>query len=285
MRVLSRVDRVQLVVPDRMAAVRTWEALFGAEAAGEDGSRVLNAHRTTVQAGESLFEFLEPAGPGPVREFAERWGTGLYGVVFATPSLEAMGRHFGSQRVEFAEEGDRLIVAPDETQGMPTTIVEESPRAAVGAIRNVYEVTNPVADWQDAAALYTRIFGLDPVRFSAIKSGLYGYTGTLTLFDPPRRLDRIEITQTSGGGAMDRFYQKRGASLYMCYVETDDVPGLAAKLREHGARFTDSEDRPPETGLFIHPSALYGMLMGVSAKDYAWEWSGRPELVPRAGRT
>jgi catechol 2,3-dioxygenase-like lactoylglutathione lyase family enzyme len=264
-----------------MAAVRTWEALFGAEGVAEGGSRVLNAHRTTVQAGESLFEFLEAAGPGPVREFADRWGSGLFGVGFATENLEHMRRHLDSQGVHCVEEVGGIILAQDETYGMPTTIVQDAPRAAVGGIRCVYEVTNPVADWQDAAARYTRIFGLDPTRFSAIKSELYGYTGTLTLFDPPTRLDRIEITQTFGGGTMDRFYQKRGPSLYMCYVETDDVPALAERLREHGARFSDSEDRPPQTGLFIHPSALYGMLMGVSAKDYAWEWSGRPELVPR----
>ena len=78
---------------------------------------------------------------------------------------------------------------------------------------------------------------------------------------------------------MDRFYQRRGPGLYMCYVETDDVPGLAARLRERNARFSDSEDRPPEAGLFIHPASLHGMLMGVSATNYAWVWSGRPDLA------
>ena len=29
---------------------------------------------------------------------------------------------------------------------------------------------------------------------------------------------------------MDRFYRKRGPSLYMCYIETDDVNGLAAQM-------------------------------------------------------
>ncbi len=276
---LTRIDRIQLVVPDRAAAVRTWEAIFGAEKVGEDGSRFLNAHRTTVHAGESLFEFLEPAGEGPVQQFAARWEQGLYGVGFSTPSLLDMARHLDSHSAKFTEENGALCLAPGETHGMPTTIVEDTPRERVGNISFVYEVTNPVADWQDTAALYTRLFKLDPTKFSAIASKLYGYSGTLTLFDPPNRLDRIEITQTSGGGAMDRFFQRRGPSLYMCYVETDDVPALAERLRANNARFTDSEDRPPETGLFIHPSALFGMLMGVSRTDYAWVWSGRPELA------
>jgi predicted enzyme related to lactoylglutathione lyase len=162
---------------------------------------------------------------------------------------------------------------------MPTTIVREQFRAPVGDIRFVYEVTNPVADWKATSAHYAKLFGLDAARFSAIHSKLYGYEGTLTLFNPPAQLDRIEVTQTSGGFAMDRFFQRRGDGLYMCYIETDDVQALAARLRTRGARFTDSEDRPPETGLFIHPSALHGMLMGVSRTNFAWVWSGHPELA------
>lgn len=276
---LSYVDRVQLVVADRKAAVEQWKAIFGAEKLSEGGSRFLNSHITTVQAGVSLFEFLEPAGPGLVQDWARKWGQGLYGVGFATPDMAAMKRHFDSQVVRVVEENGNLFLDAGQTHGMPTVIVPEAPREPVGAIRRIYEVTNPVADWQGAAALYTRIFGLDPTRYSPIESKLYGYRGTLTLFDPPDRLDRVEIAQTWGDTAMDRFYKKRGPSLYMCYVETDDVPALAMRLRAAGARFTDSEDRPPETGLFIHPSALCGMLMGVSRTNYAWVWSGRPELA------
>lgn len=276
---LTYIDRIQIVVPDREAAVAKWETIFGAVKIAEGGSRFLNSHRSTVQAGASLFEFLEPAGPGPVREWADKWGQGLYGVGFATPDIAAMARHFDSQAVRTVDEKGALYLEPGQTHGMPTMVVQEEKREPVGAIRFIYEVTNPVTDWQDTAALYTRMFGLDPVQYSPIESQLYGYKGTLTLFNPPQRLDRIEITQTSGDEAMDRFYKKRGPSLYMCYVETDDVPALAQRLRDANARFSDSEDRPPETGLFIHPTTLYGMLMGVSRTNYAWVWSGRPELA------
>ncbi len=276
---LSYVDRVQLVVSDRTETAAKWGRLFGAVVAGEDESPFLSARRTTVQAGDSLVELLEPAGDGPVRDFASRWGTGLYGVGFATGDMLQMARHLDSHEVRFTREGDALFLAVTETDGMPTMIVPERAREPVGLLRHIYEVTNPVRDWQDTAARYTRTFGLDPTRFSPIKSTLYGYTGTLTLFDPPARLDRVEITQTSGGGAMDRFFQKRGPSLYMCYAETADVQALAERLKANGARFARAEDAPPESGLFIHPSALDGMLMGISRTNYAWAWSGRPELA------
>lgn len=276
---LSYVDRVQLVVPDRQAAVATWKELFGAEQVGESESKVLGAKITTVQAGRSEFEFLEPMGDGPVADWAGNWRQGLFGAGFSTPSLLDMERHLGSQGVPHTSEADRIHIAGDITDGMPTTITEDAAREQVGHINYLYEVTNPVADWQDTAAKYTRMFDLEPTRYSPINSRFYGYEGTLTLFDPPNRLDRIEITQTSGDMAMDRFYKRRGASLYMCYIETDDVPALANRLKARGDRYTASEDRPAETGLFIHPSALFGMLMGVSLTNYAWVWSGRPELA------
>ena len=276
---LSHIDSLQLVVPDREAAVRTWAAVFGAEKVSESGSRLLNAHVTTVQAGVSQFDFLQPAGPGPVQDFASRWAQGLYGVGFATTDIGKMARHFDSQRVAYTEEKGRLVVAAAETHGMPTTIVPAVQRDRVGVINHVYEVTNPVADWQETAALYTRIFGLDPIRYSPIESQRFGYRGTLTLFDPPARLDRVEITQTFGAGAMHRFFQRRGPSLYMCYVETDDVIGLAARLEANKARYANSDDGHPDVGLFVHPSALCGMLMGVSRTNFAWVWSGRPDLA------
>ena len=276
---LSHVERVQIVVRDREAAVATWRDLFGAEKVGEDGVRYLNAHRTTVQAGVSLFDFLEPAGPGPVAEFAAKWTSGLYGVGFSSMHQQSLARHFDALGARYVEEKGDLYLAPDATHGMPTVITPHMPRAAVGHIRCLYEVTNPVADATATTAHYAELFGLDERRFSHIESKLYGYRGSLTLFNPPAYLDRVEVTETFGGGAMDRFYQRRGPGLYMCYIEKDDVAALAGRLRARGARFTDSEDRPPETGLFIHPSAIEGMLMGVSRTNYAWVWSGRPDLA------
>lgn len=275
---LSYVDRVQLVVPDPAAAVQTWQDLFAAEKTGEGFSNFLNANITTVRAGATDFEFLEPVGPGPAADFAAARRQGLYGVGFSAPSLLNIVRHFDSSRVPFVEEDGRIYLRPGATHGMPTVVSQEGSRERAGIIRHVYEVTNVVRDWQDTAAHYTRIFGLDPTRYSRIKSHNFGYDGTLTLFNPPDRLDRIEITQTNAEGAMDRFYRKNGPSLYMCYIETDDVPALAERLDARGARYEHS-DRSPEVGLFIHPSALHGMLMGVSRTNFAWVWSGRPELA------
>lgn len=274
---LTRLDRILLVVPDRAEAAERFAALFGARRLAEDGSAVLSARRTTLQAGESLIELLTPTGPGPVQEFADRWGQGLFGAGFATPSIEAMAARLDATGVPFAAEHGVLYLR-EARYGMPAVIVPDIPRDPVGDIRSIYEVTNPVADWREAADYYTRIFGLEPAHFCPIRSERYGYDGVLTLFDPPRRLDRIEITQTFGGGAMDRFFRRRGPSLYMCYLETDDVPMLEARLEALNLPWAPAEGRPPGTNLFIHPKALFGMLVGVSKTNFAWLWSGRPDL-------
>jgi Glyoxalase/Bleomycin resistance protein/Dioxygenase superfamily len=162
--------------------------------------------------------------------------------------------------------------------GMRTVLQQSARRDPVGGISGLYEVTNIVEDHERAASFYARIFGLDQSRFSPITSEHFGYTGTLTLFDPPARLDRIEITQiTQASLAMGRFFARRGPSVYMCYAETGDVGALSERLETLGARFEPFGDN---MGLFVHPSSLCGMLMGISQTNVAWRWSGRPELAP-----
>jgi catechol 2,3-dioxygenase-like lactoylglutathione lyase family enzyme len=276
---LSYVDRVQLVVPDRRAAVERWQALFGAEVVGEDGSRFLNAHRTTVQAGRSMWEFLEPAGTGPIQEFRERWGQGLFGAGFSTPELAGLVGRLDECGERYTDEKGRIYLH-EAKFGMPTVLVQDEPRDDVGHISCVYEVTNPVGDWEAATAYYTGLFGLDESKYCPIGSKLYGYKGTLTLFDPPNRLDRVEVVTTyEGSGAMDRFWRKRGDSLYMCYIETDDVKALESRLEQMNLRYAPGEGRPDGTNIFIHPQTLFGMLMGVSKTMYGWAWSGHPELA------
>ena len=119
-----------------------------------------------------------------------------------------------------------------------------------------------------------RCRALDASRFCPIESDHWGYTGTLTLFDPPAHLDRIEITQTTQPLAMGRFYDRRGESVYMCYAETENTAPIVAALEERGARYTAGRE-DGGGNIFIHPPALCGMLMGISRTNLAWTWSGR----------
>jgi hypothetical protein len=276
---LQRVDRMQLAVRDRGMAADTFAEVLGAKKVLEDELRVFNAGRTIVQGGESEFELLEPSGDGPVASHLERWGEGIFAAGFSTDDPGVVARRMDDRGMHFTEEGGQIFIEPDQTRGMRTVISRTSEREPVGLISALYEVTNIVEDHEEAASFYADAFGLDASRFCPIKSEQWGYTGTLTLFDPPSRLDRIEITQTTEPSlAMGRFFARRGPSIYMCYAETSNTGAIRERLEARGSRYTAGRENGGGN-VFVHPTALHGMLMGISRANLAWTWSGRPELA------
>jgi hypothetical protein len=278
---LTRVDRMLLAVRDRAAAEGTLRDVLGAEKVREDTSDLYNAKRSVMQAGVSEFELLAPSGDGLAQTHLDRWGDGIFAGGFATNDLPALRERLASHGIAFREEAGQLHIEPGQTPGMRMVISPQVERTPVGLITWLYEVTNVIDDHKAAAVFYAETFGLDASKFSPIKSDQYGYKGQLTLFDPPARLDRIELSQiTEPEKAMGRFHTKRGQSVYMCYVETDNVAAIAKRLERRNARYAGRSDN--QDGLFIHPSSLCGMLMGVSRTNLAWRWSGRPELAEAA---
>lgn len=278
---LDRVDRMLLAVRNRAAAVTTFADVLGAEKVREDTlGAPYNAKRSVVQAGDSEFELLEPDGEGLVSQHIDGWREGIFAAGFSAsePDLEDIARRLQDEGKHFTKLGSQIFLEPDQTVGMRTVLQATENRERVGLINGLYEVTNVVADHQAASDFYTRVFGLDASRFAPIKSELYGYIGTLTLFDPPSKLDRIEITQiTEPARAMGRFHARRGDAVYMCYAETDNVAAIRERMEAQNARYEPFGD---DMGLFVHPSALAGMLMGISLTNVGWRWSGRPELAP-----
>jgi hypothetical protein len=277
---------MQLAVRDRADAADTFAAVLAAEKVSEDRVQALGAARTTVRAGRAQFELLEPDGPGPVADHLASRPEGIFAGGFATRDVDALARHLSAQGIVYTEERGQLFIRPEQTRGMAMVISplgDESLTAGHSAlITHLYEVTNIVDNHEEAAQFYASAFALDASRFCPINSDHWGYVGTLTLFDPPAHLDRIEITQTTQPLAMGRFYQRRGQSVYMCYAETEDTAPIIAALEERGARYTAGRE-DGGGNIFIHPTALCGMLMGISRTNLAWTWSGRPELARAAG--
>jgi hypothetical protein len=234
--------------------------------------------------GESEFELCEPDGTGLTQEFLAKRGEGLMTAGYCTADLDGMVKRWEGLSVPYDRDAEQLYLAPDTTFGLPMVISETTYRPRVGPVSSLYETTNTlVSDWRRVAAVYAGLFGLDPARFSEIGSERFGYIGTLTLFDPPNRLDRIELSQvTDEVHAMGRFAKKHGDSLYMCYVEVHDWPAVRGRLREANARYTPRGSDPltdPDGG-WVHPKELHGLLLGISRTGLAWDWSGRKDLVP-----
>lgn len=277
---LERVDRLQLAVREIGAARDTWRALLGAEPLREDTVESLRARRAVLRLGDSELELLAPSGSGPVAEYLDTWGPGIRAAGFSCSDLGAQRERLLDAGVRWIEEGDQLLLDARDTDGLACVLSPPATREPAGLLRGLYEVTHVVRSWKRTRDRHAQLFGLDLARASEIQSENYGYTGTLLLFDPPRRLDRIELSEiTDPERAMGRFFRRRGESIYMSYAECDDMAALVERLRARGARFAAPPDQPDPPNLFIHPSATGGVLLGVSRTNHAWTWSGRPELA------
>ncbi|MDP9238964.1 MAG: hypothetical protein M3P30_16485 [Chloroflexota bacterium] len=279
---LEHVDRVQLAVTDRAAAAQTFVDIFDGEVVRDDEVRVLAAKRRVVHAGASEFELLEPSGVGPVQAYLNQWGEGLFAAGFSTKDIAGLASRLQSKGVAFTDERGQLFIAPDQTPGLRMVISPEVDRPMRGLIRYLYEATNLIDDADASAEFYADRFGLDASKFVPIKSKEYGYKGHLTMFNPPERLDRIELSQiTDATRPMGRFMTRRGGeTLYMCYIEAEEIAPIVRKLDARGMRYAGRDPQSPNPeGIFLHPSTLHGMLMGCSRTNLAWTWSGRPELA------
>jgi len=282
---LKQVDRVQIAVVDSPKAQQTLKQIFAAEVIGRDEVRHLAAKRTTMQAGSSLFELLEESAAGPVADHLRKWGPGLFGAGFSVEDLDRAAAHLVQCGVAAASENGQILIDRSSTFGMPVVLSALQDRSPVGAaITHVYEVTNCVRDARAAGDRYAKIFALNQSKYVPIESVEFGYAGALTMFDSPERLDRIEISGiTDPSKAMGRYHSRRGDSLYMFFVETDNADALAERLRSIEAHFAPwTKDARGLAELFIHPSAMCGVLVGVSRTEHAWKWSGDPQRSARA---
>lgn len=276
---LKTMDGVVLAVNDAAAAAKTYESLFATEIVRELHSDQLNADITSVACGTDLIRLAQPAGPGPVADHLERSGEGLFAAVFSSTDTAAITARLQERNVGHTIEHGHVFIDPGSTHGLRIIVRPYEERKPVGAISFIYEVTHLVDDWQSVRDFFIDIFGLDGARFSPIRSDFYGYEGTLTLLDPPALLDRIEVvTPYDTEKAMGRFFSKRGEGAYMFYTECADMPALGNRLDAAGARYAGDANVEGQS-LFIHPSSTHGVLIGVSATNVAWRWSGRPELA------
>jgi len=282
---LTRVDRVQVVVPDRSAAAAAFRRLLDAAVAREDRVRVVGARRTVLRLGSSEVELLEPDGAGLAADFLSTTHGGLFAAGFATPDVARLRAHLSARGVACEEEGGQLLLAPEALNqpGLRVVISAAAELPAKGLVQNLYEATLLVPDFAAVVRATASTFALDASHFVPIRSPEFGYEGVLTLFDPDR-LDRIEIiTPNDAAKTMGRFFARRGPSWYMCFAEAADLRPIRARLLESAPHdWTGSRDGVPDS-LFIHPKALGGMMLGVSRTTHAWTWSGHPERVVAAG--
>ncbi|MGB6056393.1 MAG: VOC family protein [Burkholderiaceae bacterium] len=281
---LKSVDRVLVAVKDLDNAERNYRDVLGATPIADFDSRHLNAKVRRMALGTTEVELCLAHGDGPVQAQLQRYGEGLVcgGVTTADPA--ALQRLLAERKVRFVEADDRLYLDGADLYGLPL-VVSTAPATPVarvpGPIEFLYELTMVLrSSWKEVAEAYADRLGLQRDYLVDITFKRFGYEGVLMMFDR-EHLDRIELAEAHDPAfAMGRFSAKRGDAFYMCYVQTDNLADVIERLERHQHRWTRRTDTPVEqAGLWIHPSALNGVLMGVSRTSLAWGWSGQPERV------
>lgn len=279
---LTRIDRVLITARDAAAVAGRWIELLDAEFIRQDDIPELGAHRHVIAVGDAEVEILQPTSDGPVaRHLAS--GGGPFAAGVATRHIHTVRRQLAEAGIVPTHFGDQFYIDAGRLgiPGLGLVVSVEQHQARTGLMANLYEVTHLTDAPAAAAARLAALFELKADAFVPIRSDNFGYEGTLTLFDS-QALHRIEIIDPfDRQKSMGRYFERFGPSLYMCYGETDRLPELRERLQRLAPKdFTGSDADP--NGLFVHPRALGGVMLGVSRTSYAWTWSGYPERVTAA---
>jgi hypothetical protein len=282
---LTRVDRVQVSTNDPERVAGNWIQLLDAREAGRDQISVLSANRITLDVGNCQVEVLSPNGEGSIKAHLQTHSGGPFAAGFATDDLEALKAQLQRANTGFQSENDQLFIGDSDMAipGLRLVVSKDKPVIRQGLMQNLYEVTHLTGEEKAAADRFADVFALEPDNFVPIKSDNYGYQGCLTLVNPDK-LDRVEIINPYDlDKTMGRFFTRFGPSLYMCYGESDNLPLLRDRLENLAPEDWTGAREGHLDGLFIHPKALGGVMLGVSRTTFAWSWSGSPDRIQPPG--
>ncbi|NYT45437.1 VOC family protein [Alcaligenaceae bacterium] len=281
---LKTIDRILVAVDNLDNAETNYKNVLGASTVDDYESTYLNAKVRVMAIGSSWVELCQATGPGITEDRLQKNGEGLLFGGASTATLNQFVEHLNTKGIKHTFADQRIYIGGDLLYGMP--LVVSPPHPAYPAteptsIEFVYELTVVLkSSWREVAGHYTDLFGLDADKRVGITFPRFGYEGSLLMFND-EHLDRIELSEAHDPAyPMGRFSAKQGDGLYMCYVQTNDLADVISRLDTHKCRWTRRTDTPVEQdGLWIHPSALNGVLIGVSRTSLAWGWSGKPERV------
>lgn len=282
------VDRITMVVTDREAVAKCWQDILQAEVVGQRYSALMGGQASMLAFGSSLVELVEPDETGVAADSLSRAGgrSHLFAAGIAVSDLMSLRANLLAHEISYEVDDGQLLLFPDAigVDGLHLTINGIQARAKVGLADYLYEATLLTDQVDQVCDRIKTVLNNNGEAFVPIQSQKFGYSGQLTLFRSGH-LHRIEVIHPNKPGTtMQRFHQKFGQSLYMAFCESEDILEIERRALDNGAGVTvdrpadRADDQMPDQ-LWLHPSALGGMMLGVSRPTRAWNWSGAPERV------
>jgi hypothetical protein len=257
--VLTALDRIVVATRERRPVVDALCSVFDAEVVGRDSLPLWAAERTTVQAGVSEIEILEPDGVGALADFIGRRGPGLFAVGFASAALEEFRAHLETQGVSFERYERQLFLTSDKGVDLPglnliITPAEERERA--GLLQRLCGATllHRAVKLGDAGDAWTRLLGVRSSRLSKVSEAIPGVTGTVVRFGEDV-MSHLAILEPWGNSTpIARFYVRHGPGIYLATAISEKLDAIRERL---GSEAHAAPARPAE-GLLLIPSRLLG---------------------------
>lgn len=277
---ILRVQHIGIVVRDLRDACDRFERVLGMPARDfrDDQGRGMQFDARILLGNECWLHLVQNWNPETrVHRFLRERGEGLEHVCIETDSIEADVAHLREigvgvweDRILDANDGYEAFVFPDKLPGLTVELIESHDRSwvyppdAVGepistsmALTRLHHIGLCVHDLDDARGRFERFFGLaarDPggdespaVREARIE---FGNRCSLQL------LESRDAASRAG-----RFLRERGEGLEHIALETSDIAGDVAGLRERGVRILDDTIHRFDEGAvaFVDPDELPGM--------------------------
>ena len=123
---------------------------------------------------------------------------------------------------------------------------------------DVIEVSIVVKDLEAAIKRFEELFDLK--LYERRESKDFGFKNAIL----PWGKGHIDLIQpTDPSSAVARFLETRGEGVYLVGFDVEDVSGSVKKVRERGARVTESipEGRPDDAVAWVHPKDAHGVFV------------------------
>jgi hypothetical protein len=297
---LTELDRIVVAAFDRGHVIEGLCKVLGAEVVGRDQLPVWSAARTTLRAGISEIEVLEPRGVGALADFMGRRGPGLFAVGLASADPERFRAHLQAQGVFFEQHGQQLFLTADKGIDLPhlnLVITPAEKREPAGLLERLWSATLLHRSVEREETL-TRVLGervSDVSEVSPISSQLgqsfiqfgRGRTSQLSILSPRGRETPV-----------DRFFVRYGGGIYMASAFSAELTAIDERLRHWRVPVPERSAEEPllipsellgGARLAVFPSAIGCTRGNVAARVFeaerAWgpAWSGAAGLRRGSG--
>jgi hypothetical protein len=254
---LTDLDRIVVAARYRRPVVQMLQGVLGAEVVGRDHLPPFwSAERTTLQAGVSEIEVLEPKGVGAVADFIGRRGPGLFAVGFASADPKEFRAHLETQGVFVEEHEGQLLLTSDKGADLPglnlvVTPAKEPERA--GLLQRLCSATLLHRAVEPEGALL-RILGARSSQLSKVSQAIPGFTGTVIRLGEGLTSHLAIVAPRGNATPIGRFFCRHGPGIYLASATSEKLAAIRERLASlgHAAPTQAADD------LLLIPSRLLG---------------------------